>query len=364
MAYATAALAAGLVAALAALGACGGPGPAPVPPPPPPSAVTRTPTAPPTVRACATDALLVPACGVLWGASAGGFTAVPRDRALKAWEGRTGRTATIFHTYHRGDDLFPTRSEIAMTRDPARPRVLLVNWRVDDGVTWAQVARGAVDERIDRWARHVRRTYRQRFFLVVRHEPEADVDPRPGSGMTARDFALMYRHVIERVRADGVDNAITVLAYMGSEKWQARPWWSGLYPGDDVVDWIGLDSYVSAEPGRYHFGGFADLLDRRPDTGGSGFYDWATTRHPGKPVMVAEWGVYHRVGRPADKAPEFASVLPELRRRPAIKAIVYFDTDNDAYGDRDISVDSSASSLAAFRRLATDPLFDVTVNDP
>ncbi|RZU53972.1 hypothetical protein EV385_5908 [Krasilnikovia cinnamomea] len=54
-------------------------------------------------------------------------------------------------------------------------------------------------------------------------------------------------------------------------------------------------------------------------------------------------------------------MLPELRRRPAIKAIVYFDTENDAFGDRDISVDSSESGLAAFRRLAADPIFDVTV---
>ena len=36
--------------------------------------------------------------------------------------------------------------------------------------------------------------------------------------------------------------------------------------------------------------------------------------------MIAEWGVYHRVGRTTDKAPGFASVLPELAQRPAIKA--------------------------------------------
>ncbi|GAB1640184.1 hypothetical protein KRMM14A1259_06070 [Krasilnikovia sp. MM14-A1259] len=299
---------------------------------------------------------------MLWGAAAGAFSAVPRDRALKRWEAKTGRTATIFHTYHRGGDLFPSPAEIAMTEDPARPRVLLVNWRVADGTTWADVARGGADGRIDRWARYVRDAYGQRFFLVLNHEPEVDVDPVPGSGMTARDFAAMYRHVITRIRGDGVRHAVTVLAYMGSEKWIARSWWKDLYPGDDVVDWVGLDSYVSAEPGRYHYGGFADLLDRQPGGGGTGFYDWAVGAHPGKPIMVAEWGVYHRVGRTADKGPEFASVLPELVRRPAVKAIVYFDTKDDLFGDRDISVDSSPSSLAAFRRLAASPLFDVTLD--
>jgi beta-mannanase len=140
----------------------------------------------------------------------------------------------------------------------------------------------------------------------------------------------------------------------------AQSWWKDLYPGDDVVDWVGLDSYVSSEAGYYHNGGFADLLDRRAKNG-PGFYEWATTRHPGKPVMVAEWGAYHRVGKVVDKSAQFNSVLPELAKRPAIKAIVYFDTRNDAFGNRDISIDSSARSAATFRRLAASPLFDVQV---
>jgi beta-mannanase len=150
-----------------------------------------------------------------------------------------------------------------------------------------------------------------------------------------------------------------VLAYMGNEKWMAKSWWPDLYPGDDVVDWIGLDSYVSAEPGYYHYGMFADLLDRRPTGGGTGFYDWATTAHPGKPVMVAEWGVYHRTTHIVDKSPAFASVASELRKRPAIKAVVYFDTERDDEGDRNISVASTPQSLATFRDLAADPLFNV-----
>ncbi|MFI7600502.1 endoglucanase, partial [Actinoplanes sp. NPDC049681] len=41
---------------------------------------------------CVTDARLVPSCGVLWGAAAGGFTDAPRDTALKDWEKLSGRT--------------------------------------------------------------------------------------------------------------------------------------------------------------------------------------------------------------------------------------------------------------------------------
>jgi beta-mannanase len=180
-----------------------------------------------------------------------------------------------------------------------------------------------------------------------------------GSGWEAKDFAAMYRHTILRLRSKGVTNAINVMAYMGNEKWMSQSWWKDLYPGDDVVDWMGLDSYVSAEKGYYHYGMFADLLDRKPTNGGLGFYDWATTKHAAKPLMVAEWGVYHRVGKLTDKSAGYRSVLPELAKRPNIKAIVYFDTKQDDQGDRDISIDGTKGNLAAFRALAADQIFDV-----
>jgi hypothetical protein len=76
--------------------------------------------------------------------------------------------------------------------------------------------------------------------------------------------------------------------------------------------------------------------------------------------MVAEWGVYHRIGKPAGKVLGYNSVLPELAR-PAIKAIVHVDTKHDDQGDRDISIDCTKGNLAAFRTLAANPLFNVKI---
>jgi beta-mannanase len=325
----------------------------------PPPAATPVPSAPAGTRGgCVTGALLVPSCGVLWGAAAGGFTDAPRDEALKDWEKLSGRTANIFHAYHKGDEPFPTKSEMAMARDADHPRVLLLNWKIAYGSSWAKVAKGDQDARIDRFAARIKSTFPEKFFLVLNHEPENDVIAKSGSGWEAKDFAAMYRHTIQRLRGKGVTNAINVMAYMGNEKWMAQSWWKDLYPGDDVVDWMGLDSYVSAEKNTYHYGMFADLLDRKAPNGPT-FYDWATTKHASKPIMVAEWGVYHRVGKVTDKSAGFRSVLPELKKRPGVKAIVYFDTSHDDQGDRDISINSAKSSLAAFRTLAADKIFDV-----
>ncbi|WP_229073300.1 DNRLRE domain-containing protein [Actinoplanes sp. DH11] len=316
--------------------------------------------APAVGTGCKTDAKLVPSCGVLWGGAAGGFTNTPRDIALKDWEKLSGRTATLFHQYHKGDEVFPTKAEIAMTNDPANPRVLLENWKVAYGSTWAKVAAGQQDKRIDAFAKRAK-AYGKKFFIVLNHEPENDVVAKAGSGWEAKDFAAMYRHTILRLRAQGVTNVVNVMAYMGNEKWMAQSWWKDLYPGNDVVDWVGLDSYVSVEKGYYHFGDFGDILDREPTGGGLGFYDWAVKKAPGKPFMVAEWGGYHRVGKYADKDAVYNDVLPELAKRPAIKAIVHFDTKKDDQGDRDISINSTPASLAAFKKLAAHPVFNVKI---
>jgi beta-mannanase len=338
--------------------------PTTVPPTTVPPATVPPTTVPPTTAPpaeCVTGALLVPSCGVLWGAAAGGFTDTPRDEALKTWETLTGRTATIFHQYHKGDEQFPTKAEIAMTQDPQRPRVLLLNWKVAYNSTWAKVAAGQQDARIDKWSAYVKQNFQQKFFLALHHEPENDVQTTASSGMTAKDYAAMYRHVITRLRANGVTNAVNVLAYMGNEKWMAQSWWKDLYPGDAYVDWVGLDSYVSVEKGYYHYGDMGDILDRQPTGGGLGWYDWAVRNHPTKPIMVAEWGMYHRRATVTDKSAAFASVVPELKAHPAIKAVVYFDTASDDEGDRDISVNSMPSSLTAFKKVAADPMFKVTI---
>jgi hypothetical protein len=311
--------------------------------------------------ACRVDAKLVPSCGVLWGAAAGGFSDAPRDASLKTFEQKTGRTAAVFHTYHKGNELFPIASELAMTKDPARPRTLMENWKVAYGTSWAKVAAGEQDARIDREAAHLKKTFTKPFFLVLHHEPENDVNPKAGSGMTAKDFAAMYRHTIRRLRADGVTNAVSTIAYMNYEKWNDSPWWFDMYPGDDVVDWIGVDSYLNAQPKGYHHGDFTSLMNRTTGrTKYDGFYTWATTEHPAKPIMVAEWGVYDSSKKVVgtNKAKVYGTVLPDLAAMPAIKGLVYFETAKDQSG-HDIRMDDTQQAATAFKKIAANPRFDV-----
>jgi beta-mannanase len=220
---------------------------------------------------------------------------------------------------------------------------------------------GEANARIDRLSAYIKANFTEKFFMVLHHEPEAEVNQTPGSGMTAKDFAAMFRYTVQRMKANGVDNVLFVVAYMNFEKWNNTTWWKDLYPGDDVVDWIGVDSYNNAQPGGFHSGDFLYLANRTTDkTVYPGWYTWATTQHPAKPLMVAEWGVYDEspVVLGANKAAVFTTVLPQLSMLPKIKALVYFETPSDLAG-RDIRVDDTPEALAAFRKIAADPRFDV-----
>ncbi|WP_203984928.1 hypothetical protein [Sphaerisporangium rufum] len=295
---------------------------------------------------CAATAKLIPGCGAWWGVApdlAGGRRPAA---AVAAAEKRMGRRADILHVYHRGGDDFPTPAE----RRLARHRLLLIDWTPSPGDTWAEIAAGAADRRVDRLAERIRRRLPGRFFLALHPGPERDVRERPGSGMTAADYAAMFRHVVLRLRRHGVRNAVTVMTFAGPAGRPDGPWSGRLYPGDDVVDWIGVERYAGGRAGD-----FAALVDhpRR-----SGFYRWTQRHYPGKPIMVAEWGVAERPDDPGAKVTFYETVRRQIRAYPQIKALVYAEA---AAGPRgDTRFDTTEAAGRAFAELARAPYFSST----
>jgi hypothetical protein len=340
---------------------------------------TDSPSPSPSPTSCAVGADLVPDCGILWGAAADAHTTTPLTQAVHDFERSTGRTQAVFHTYHRGiGTLWPTSEEIALANEPGHPRIPFINWKPATG-TWADVAAGepAVDGFIDQVAAHIKADFPDRkFFLTIHHEPENDVDPAPGSGMTATDYAAMFRHVVQRLRGDGVTNAVTVMTYMAYPKWCVQPWHDELYPGDDVVDWVAWDVYASSAPG-YGYGDFGELMNRGDGIGNEvhdlvssavstfawpGFYNWAAAEFPSKPLMLGEWGVWYDPTNSVHKSWFFDNVSQEIANYPRIKAMVYFDSP-DAEG-RSSSVDQPSDALPAYQKLGALPEFQVDVDPP
>lgn len=309
--------------------------------------VTSAPT--PTRTGCSVSRLLVPSCGAWWGVKPGAFTPIPSRVALQEFEDKIGRPVDIYHAYHRGPDLFPTATEIKIASAPGPERLLFLNWKPEMGRTWAEVAAGdpVVDRHIDRLAAYINDHYSKPFFLTIHHEPEEEVIAKPGSGYTASDYAAMFRHVVQRLRARGVDNAVIVMNYMGAPKYGVKPWFDKLYPGDDVVDWISYDPY--AEEGTDSFGELVNLQYPWVD-GWQGFYRWARRHHPDKPLMWSEWGVSPVSGNPTHKADFFRSMAAHVKEYPRLKAFVYFSAPASPKGDT--TIDSSPEALDAYRALS------------
>ncbi len=332
-----------------------------------PDSTSASPEAPDTsvMRSggCHTGAKLIPNCGILWGVAPGAHTDSRGFRALAAFERKTGRHQDIYHAYHGGiRQLFPTEQEIEIAHEPGAPRILFLNWK-PESASWAAIAHGdrRTDAFLDRLAAHIRETFPDKFFFAVHHEGENEVNERAGSGYTARDYAAMFRHVVNRLRADGVHNMVTVLVHMAYVPHAQESWFNQMYPGDDVVDWIGLDVYAYSTPGYGH-GDFAEVLNRKLSGKRSwpGFYTWAVTRHPHKPLMIAEWGVWSSKRDPRYKVDFYRQLGSELREFPRIKAMVQFETPHNKKG-QDSSVDSSPAALRAYRALGHLPIFQVTV---
>jgi hypothetical protein len=349
--------------------------PAPMPPANPalPVANPNAPLGPPQwpesgqaeeqLATCTTGDKLIPTCGALVGVAPAAHTSRKKERELLEFESRVDHPQQIYHAYERGDGrLFPTKEQIALTEDPLQPRTLLINWK-PQMAEWRAIAEGdrETDAYLDRLAAHIKANFHKPFFFTVHHEPENDVDPRRGSGMEAKDYAAMYRYVVERLRGHGVDNLVTVMNYMGYLKWVEKPWHEDLYPGEDVVDWIGLSGYGQSLKDDGH-SDFGEIVDQTNETAWPGFYHWVARQHPDKPMMLAEWGVFHMNRYPDHQKTVFEEARYQMAHYPRLKAIVYFESPNAEGRNSEVHLEND--TLGAFRDLMRSPYFDVRLEWP
>jgi hypothetical protein len=305
-----------------------------------------------TPERCSLSAKLVPSCGILWGAAVN-----PAWDQGQGWESAfaefadvTGRPLDVSHRYYAGGERFPDPDELDRARRPGGPALFFLNWKPAPERTFAEIAAGAVDVRIDRQARYLRKHVDRPFFLSINHEPENLIDETPGSGNTVADYRAMFRHVVERLRGNGVEEMVTVMTYRGNPRWAVQPWFEGLYPGDDVVDWIAFDPYIFPAPEWDQL--FPEALDRTEGgpPGWPGFYTWATRTHPGKPVMLGEWGISQDFDDET-VLKQLDYVRRTLRTHESLKALVYWDTvEHDTVGATRMSNDVRRR---AFVELAT-----------
>ena len=82
------------------------------------------------------------------------------------------------------------------------------------------------------------------------------------------------------------------------------------------------------------------------------FYDWTAAHAPGKPLMLAEYGLREQPAGSPSKAAWLRDSLVQLKTtRTRIKALVYFNNLHKC----DWRLTSSSASVAAYREIGKDP---------
>lgn len=287
----------------------------------------------------------MPSCGLWWGVSPGTYK--DRQAGVLAFEQQLGANVDVYKAYHVSGQLFPNATEKALANESGHHRILSIAYKPEGTYNWAQVAAGANDAEIVREAQYLKANFTPKLFITIHHEPEDEVKQTAGSGYRAEDFAAMFRHVVGVFRAQGVTNVVWVFNIMGSQVPDAAPWFPALYPGDAYVDWIAGDPYGCFNDKVCSDFDSSTMNQRFSSTSPwPGFYQWAVTTHPTKPLMLSEWGAYTNVNDTA-RVNYLKTVIQQLDRFPQLKAIVYWNSVDAVRGSCFLAPGTEASEVVS-----------------
>lgn len=156
------------------------------------------------------------------------------------------------------------------------------------------------------------------FMLRWGHEFNGDWYPwsTAKNGMTTPLFVQAYRRVVERMRAAGATKVQWVWCFNNESTPQAA--WNApklAWPGEDVVDWVGVDGYnFGTSQSWSRWTSFRDVFERALAT--------AAEIAPSKPVILSEMASSESGG---NKAAWIAQMFADLEKMPTVRAFTWFD---------------------------------------
>lgn len=211
-----------------------------------------------------------------------------------------------------------------------------------------RIAAGQYDDAIDEWANGLA-AYGGPVLVRFAHEMNGTWYPWAATvnGNTTDDYLAAWRHVRDRFAAAGATNVRWV--WSPNVEYDGSTPLTDLYPGDDLVDWVGIDGYNWGT--TQSWSSWQSLDDVFGPT-----YD-AVRRLTKRPIIIAETASGEQGGDKASWIEDaFLRALPD--RFPAVRAVVWFDENKET----DWRFASSDSSAAAFRRIAGDPVLQGTLS--
>ncbi|MGP4026698.1 glycoside hydrolase family 26 protein [Actinomadura sp. 3N407] len=270
------------------------------------------------------------------GSPSGDEAGKPGMAPIVGFEGELGRRLDVVHSYRGWKSDFPGGLEKTVVDGN---RYLLLTW---GGADTRKIVQGEYDELIQRRARAVKDLGKPIFLRWSRN---MDASAAGKQVHSPEDFIAAWKHLRKIFEQEQVHNVAWVWCPTARGFGGAGPA-GAFYPGDDHVDWICADAQS---------GGGSDYRDLSEAV--KAFMQWARDRP--KPIMIAEFGVPQSYGeRRAEWLREAAKTLQD----PQVKAVVYFNSDEQAENARDkrhaYSVTGDKHATSALRELATTPYFN------
>ena len=247
---------------------------------------------------------------------------------VKARYGATPASVMWFDSWGTGAK-FPVADAKKLWRQGVMPHYTWEPWYTDLGpndpgqIKLADIVDGTWDSYIKARGREFARVGKP---IMVRWAHEFNGNWYPwgiaNNGADPSLYVRAYQHVHDLVEGVGADNVQWVWAYNnGSSPNEAYNDPAAAYPGDDYVDWVGIDGYnwgfgPSWDPGVDHWVSFEDTF--------AGAYATSRVVAPGKPVMLGEFASSADGG---DKARWIADMNATLRAGtfPDLRLLTYFD---------------------------------------
>ncbi len=143
-----------------------------------------------------------------------------------------------------------------------------------------------------------------------------------GAGTGPAAFRQAYRHIVDVVSRQGASN-VTWVFHVAQYDVPDEAWnrFEAYYPGDDVVDWIGVSIYGAETPQDDEWLEFASVMN--------GIYPRLVAMAPGKPVAVLEMGVPG--GNPLGRAATWARAALSGLKAGLWPAVVGFSWWNEGW---------------------------------
>ena len=302
------------------------------------SGTTGPPQLPPVPASLPTPPIAPPASSIFLGAFVNpqGLAGGGGPSGVAAFEALIGRKLALDEHYYGWTDVFPTVNE---TDDLANGRIPVVSWNC--GVPNAQINNGSQDALIARRAEAIA-AYGGPIFL--RYSWEMNLATHPGFRTICydpnTDLVNFYLSPSEFVNAWQRIRQIFAAAGAGNVIWLFNPSGKGAnpvlyYPGDDEVDWIGLDDYDDANIS------FVETYATA----------YNVFKEFNKPILIAETGAQAAV-----QTSFFATAASDLAfQYPLVRGYMYFD----AQGNNADWILTGAG-VAAFTTFANDPYLSAT----